>query len=345
MARSGSGDGSIPVYKPPKPKKPSAASSSATSTVLASKPKTGAAGGGGGKPKDPYAAQIAAANKKEKAAKKSAADRYLDQAKSMSGQIAALKNSLSDGFKAALNQRLANIGLVSGQQDAALVEGYNNRVKSLQGAADDNDKSESDDTFQNLGNRARERANSVTEAMNQGAGESDVLKAGLMSLRNWDANQGEINRSYFDTLRSVNSSLTDLNTDTKTARINMASQANADRDQVWSQYYDQRSETYTQLGNLYGQQGELYGLANEQVHSKGTKKQRKQAVAGSDDMFMHASKANSQAYNNPGVDPALTAWQGQGPIEGTVNNNTIESAPAAVAMKKPEGASLRKWST
>lgn len=334
---------SIPVYKPPKAKKPVHHSSTTTSTTTRPKASSSGSGGGGGKgggggsASNPYLAQ-------QKKAQKKAANRYIEQAKSMAGQIAALKNSLSEGFKANLTQRLANITLVQGQQDATLMEGYNNRVKALDDSAKDNEKAEGDASFQNLGNRARERANAVTEAMNQGAGESDVLQAGLMSLRNWDANQGEINRSFFDTLRSVNSSLTDLNTDTKTARVNMASQANADRDQVWSNYYDQRSETYTQLGNLYGQQGELYGMANEQVGSKATKKKRKQATHLSAAEFMHASKANSKAWENPGVGADLMNWQGQGPIQGEINNNTIASAATNEPIaKKPEGATLRKW--
>jgi hypothetical protein len=339
---------SIPVYKPPKAKKPKAHAAAASSSSSSSSSGGGAkpkAGGGGGKASSSASSAANAYAAAQKKAQNKAARRYIDQAKSMSGQIAALKNSLSEGFKAALTQRLANISLVQGQQDSTLMEGYNKRVKALDDSAADNDKAESDASFQNLGNRARERANAVSEAMNMGAGESDVIRSGLMSLRNWDANQGEINRSYFDTLRSVNSSLTDLNVDTKTARVNMASQANADRDQVWSQYYDQRSETYTQLGNLYGQQGELYGMAQEQHGSKGTKKLRKHAVALSDKEFMHASRANSHAYDNPGVGAALMDWQGQGPIQGEVNNNTIASVPDTPEMKKPEGATLRKWTT
>lgn len=342
MARMDGGGGSIPVYKPPKVKKPAAHASTSTTSHSSSSTTTKTKASGGGASAAASAASSYTAMQKK--AQNKAARRYIDQAKSMSGQIAALKSSLSEGFKAALTQRLANITLVQGQQDATLMEGYQNRVKALEDSAADNDKAEGGASFQNLGNAARERANAVTEAMNQGAGESDVLKAGMMSLRNWSANQGDINRSYFDTLRSVNSSLTDLNTDTKTARVNMASQANADRDQVWSQYYDQRSETYTQLGNLYGQQGELYGMAQEQKGSKATKKLRKQAVGASDAEFMHASKANSKAYVNPGVGSELMAWQGQGPIEGGVNNNTIASAVTNEPIaKKPEGASLRKW--
>jgi hypothetical protein len=183
----------------------------------------------------------------------------------------------------------------------------------------------------------------VTEALNMGAGESDVLRSSMMSLRSWDANQGEINRSYFDSLSSLNSSKNDLFVDTKTARLNMQSQANADRDQVWSQYYDQRSETFTNLGNAYGMQGELYGLAQEAKGSKKIKAAQNKAVKGSDAAFLAASKANAQVWKNPGNTAALTAWQGQADFAPQVQNSKIQAAPTAPEVKKPEGASLRKW--
>lgn len=340
--------GIIPVFRPPKAKKqayhaPAPAPKQSSSSSSTPKASTSSGGGSSKKPKDPYAAAQAKAEREAQKAKNAAAKRYMDQAASMAGQIKALKHSLgSAGFRAALEQRLANIGLVVGQQDKVLMEGYGKRAGALAGAVRDNEKSEGDSSYQNLTNRARERSNAINEALSQGAGESDVLRSQLMSLRNWDSNQGEINRSYFDTLRSVNSSLTDLNVDTKTARVNMASQANADRDQVYSQYFDQRSETLTQLGNLYGQQGELYGMANEQVASKGTQGKRKGAVAASNQQFMAASKANASVWKNPGVG-ALMDWQGQGEFKGDAPLNRIEEAPTTAAPKKPEGATLRKW--
>lgn len=337
---------SIPVYHPKRPKRPRQHSGTSGSNTGSgggsgsggSGGGSGSGGGGGSSSANSYLAQ-------QKKAQHKAANRYLQSAAAMSGQIKALKHSLGVGFETALKQRLANIGLVAGQQDAILMEGYNNRVKSLEDAAKDNEKAATDQAFSALGNRARERSNAVTEAMNNGAGESDILKSQLASLRNWESNASEVSRSFFDTLRSVNSSLTDLNVDTKTGRANIASQANADRDQVYTDYYNQRSETYTQLGNLYGQQGEYYGMANEQVGSKRTRRLRNQAVHRSDAEFMHASKANSKVWKNPGIG-SLMNWQGHAPIDGQLGGNTIESASLNEPIaKKPEGATLRKWDT
>jgi hypothetical protein len=85
-----------------------------------------------------------------------------------------------------------------------------------------------------------------------------------MSLRSWEANQGEVNRSFHDSQRSINAARLDLDIDTQTARANVVSEANADRGQLWNEYYAQNAESLTQLGNTLGQQAEYYGLAAEQ---------------------------------------------------------------------------------
>ena len=188
---------------------------------------------------------------RENAAKKKAAERYKEQAKTLQKQADALKTALSGGYKEALDKRLGSIDLIRQQQDATLLGGYQHRVGSLEGAKSDSDKAEADSSFSNLTNRARERGNAMSEAMLQGAGESDVMRTQLMSLRNWNANQSEISRSYFDGLRSINSSLTDLNVDTKTGRLNVESQANSDASQSWTQYYNQMADSWTQLGNIF----------------------------------------------------------------------------------------------
>ena len=62
----------------------------------------------------------------------------------------------------------------------------------------------------------------LAQAALQGAGETDTLRGQFMAVRNWDANQADVNRSYFDTTRSINSSLQDLNSDVRQQRVNLA---------------------------------------------------------------------------------------------------------------------------
>ena len=343
--------GQAPIPKPPPPKPWStfhgAKGVSAPTIQAPARPRSG----GGGRPKgggggDPYKEALARQERKEAHAKRAASDRYLKQAAGMQGQITALRNSLSSrGFLKALRQRLANVDIVTRQADANLMDGYRERVGQLRGAASDNEKAAGDSSQQNLMNRARERANAVSEAALQGAGESDQLRSQVMSLRNWAANQAEIDRGYFDTVRSINSSLTDLNVDTKNARLNVAAQGNADRDQAYTDYFNQRSETFTQIGNLFGQRSELYGLANEQVGSKKTRRLRDQAIRRSDSAFMSASRENARIWKNPGVPKRIRNWEGvddfETPAPAPVGRSIVTDL--SEPRKAPEGATLRKW--
>lgn len=332
----------IPLPPKPKTAKPKASSSASTNTTKATtKP---AAGGSSGAAKDPYAAALAKQNAKEKKANKKASQKLITQAKNLQGQIDAIKVAVGDkGFKNALTIALGNIGRSQEANDRLLVEGYETRVGSLRGATSDNEKAAGDTTYQNLANRARERANAISQAALQGAGESDMLQSQMMSLRNWEANQGEINRGYFDTLRSINSSLADLNVDTKSARINNVMEANAERGKMYSNYYSQLGEAYTQLGNTKLEQATLYGNANEAKGGKKTKKLQKQAAKKADDFFMKAAEQTGNAYTEPAIPAALTNWQGEAAFQGQQGTSVFDNALTNIATKKPEGSKLRAW--
>lgn len=261
-------------------------------------------------------------------------------------QIDALRIALGKkGFLKQLHQKLANVRLAGGQADRELMRGYQERVGSLEQAESDNEKAAGAQGFANLANRSRERANALGEAMSSGAGESDILRAQQMSLRSWNANQNEVSRAFFDTQSSINSSLGDLLADTRSARVNNSAMANADREQLWTNYYNQRSETLTQLGNAQGQQAEYYGLANEAVSSKKTRRKQHAASHASGHSFTRASHVAGQAWESPGVRPALTNWQGAADFEGRMNNAQFAGAATELAPARPEGATLRTWST
>jgi hypothetical protein len=298
--------------------------------------------------KDPYLqaqkdAQ-AAADKKEMDARKRASRQWLGRAETMQQQIDALKSALGkNGLKKALKTQLHNVGVVLRQQDAQLMSGYRQRMGALRDTAEDNEKAEAGQSQANLTNRGRERANAISEATLQGAGESDMLRAQGASLRNWNANQNEISRSFFDTLTSINSSRTDLNVDTQTGRENIFNQANADRSGLWTEYYGNRSEVLTALGNAYGQQAEYYGLANEAIPKKSVRQDRNQASDKSGDWMGRASKVSGMAWENPGVPQRIRAWKGAGEIEGYLNTSDVGNVATEVRLGRPEGATLRNW--
>lgn len=315
------------------------------STNLGTVKSGGGSAAKGGAAKDPISGAEKRANARESAAKKKAADKYKAEAKLLGDKAKIAEGSLNSGaFRDALRTRLANIDIITGQQDKALLDDYGARVGDLSSAKDQNDAAAGDSSVANLMNRARERGSALTEAMNMGAGESDVLKSGLMALRSWDSNQNEINRSFFDSLQSINSSLGDLNIDTKTARMNVAQQAGSDKDAAWTEYFNRKSQQYTDISNIRGQQANVLGQAKEQDGKIG--KQQKAAEKAALQAYKQATKESNRVHENPGIDPAIVNWRGQADFEGTQTNSLLVAASGNVAPRaKPSGAGLRKWST
>lgn len=304
-------------------------SSSSNSTTGSSTPHS-SGGGGSNSSSSPTSAEHKAAN------------RYVDQARTLQLQADALRIALGKhGFRQALHQKLANVRLIAGQQDAELLRGYKDRVGSLKTADADNTKAYDATSFDNLGNAGRERANALSEVAAQGAGESDLLAAQGAALRNWSANQGEATRAFFDTKTSINSSLTDLTTDTRTARFNTAAQLHADESQLFSTYYDQRSQTLTALGNTYGQMAEDYGFAQE-LDGSG-KHKRKDAVHLSGQAFRRAARQSGRAYKDPGISSGIRDWSGAAKFDVPVIQGP--SLQPDVNLAKPTGATLRRWET
>lgn len=274
-------------------------------------------------------------------------DRYLEQARTLAQQIAGIRDALGKhGFRERLTTQLQNIRIAQRTADRDLMTGYRDRVGELRRASKDNEKAAADAGYANLANRSRERANALSEAQAQGAGESDQLRAQQMSLRSWNANQHELNRAYFDTRSSIASSLTDLTTDTRAARLTNVAESNSDREMVWNSYYDRRSETLTQLGNTLGQQAEYYSLANDAVSSKSLKAKQRKASNASGRAFHDASMEAGNAYSAPKPPKKLTRWDGaRGFDDDRLNNSQFSSAATELSQAKPEGATLRKWTT
>lgn len=239
-------------------------------------------------------------------------------------QIAALEKLLKNGFAAQRGQKIANVQNLYKKQDAELVQGYNDRMGSLTLAKRDNEKAEADASFGNLTNRARETTDLLAQSAAQGAGETDVLRTQLMALRNWDANQQDVNRSYFDTMRSTNTAMTDLTADTRHARVNLATEALADQEQVWANYYNQRADAYTQIGNIHANPN------SDSYNKKST-------------AFDSMSKEASSHWKSPGVASNITGWTGAKVTEDKLNNTQMKNAARPVNLKRPEGSTLKKW--
>lgn len=278
--------------------------------------------------------------------KQKAAQQHIDAANTLSQQVAALKRALSGkGMRAALDQKVANVDLLMRQEDRILRKQYGAQVGALADTSSDNEKAASSQSYAALANRGRERGNAMGEALANGAGESDLLRAQSMALNNWNANQNEINRAFFDTKNSINASLVDLTASTQTARINNASQADADRGQLWNDYYGQRSEALINLGNVQGQMALEYGSAREMKASKKTKRLQKEADEASAKSYMQAARNTGRAYDSPGVSKKLMTWDGVDPFESdAAASASLGATVTTIGKPKPEGASLRSWS-
>ena len=273
-------------------------------------PRRSSGGGGGGAKASASSSSSASSGVKESSDKP---------------QLTALQGLLKGGFAKAREQKLKNTHTLYAAQDKDLVNGYNSRMAGILKNRDDNEKSEVDASFANLSNRARESTDLLAQAASQGAGETDTLKTQLMAIRNWDANQADVNRSYFDTQRSINSSIADLNADTRTARMNLAVDALGDYDQIWTNYYNQRADAYTQMGNVH---------ANPYSDSHNPKSTAYASMA----------KEASSAWKNPGVNKSLQNWKGSvQEQERKLNNSAYKGADTVNNIKRPEGSTLKKW--
>lgn len=359
----------VPIAPKP-PKKPKGTTGSIPKNATTPPRSSGGSSSGGGGKKSGggktgtggAAAYERRAVARENAAKKKAGKRYLDQASNLEAQAKALRFALKKSYKGALKQNLGDVNRVLKQQQGLVREGYRARRGALAGADRDNEMAAAGQSGANMTNLARERSSALSETAALGAGESDTLRSMSMSLRNWTANQSDVQRSYSDTLRSINSSRVDLNIDTKTAFANNQLQAQGDKEQLWTNYYDRRSESLTQLGNIRGQQADYFAMAKEMgVGGLGKPKKagggkkgqfshtpvrnQAQATKASEKAFMAAARASGQSWKNPGLSKGVKNWDGRGPFKETNNfsNSALLNSTDLGGTKRPEGATLRKW--
>jgi hypothetical protein len=359
--------GKSPVVTPPS----TAASTPASgrtygATKAAGGGGSGAAGGGGSGSGALNAMARSGANQ-QKSALQQAIDAALAQKQTNQSKLDSLLGLVGGGLQRGRDTALSGVERdLKTLLDQAFAH-YGEQISDLNTGLRDNEASEADSSFGNMANRARERGDLVTAALAQGAGESDVLKAQLQALRNWSANQAEINRGYFDTLTSTNSAITDLNTGTKSAITGYEMDANQRRGGIWSDFHSGMADAYTQLDNLATNNFLLdQEIAANQQNISGQDALLAHIAAGkSADTFVapataagstragapytgysqEAARWAGEAYQSPGVSRATQAWEGQETTSTPLGNSRLQpqADDAGRKPKKPEGATLRKW--
>ena len=296
------------------------------------------------KAKDPYAAAQAKADKKEKAAKKAAGNKYLEQAGNLEAQAKAIRQALDIDFASARDNNLGDISRALGDQITALQTGHAQRAKLFLDSAKDTEVATASTQEESFSNAVRERADTLTNILTQGAGETDTLRGMLMAAKNWNANAGEANRAYFDSMRSVNQGIVDLNVDTKGQMANAFSTSESERDRIWSDFYNRRAEAFTQLGNIKGQQKDYYASAKEMgvKPKKGTEKAAQDAM---EKAFKDSAVESGKGYTQAALPNWISDYQGQDQLKAEQSNSNLAAAVTFDPVAKAEGATLRKWAS
>lgn len=297
---------------------------------------------------------------------------YQNAARDLKWQIRALKDAINREFRQSRRQNIRDINLMLGQQLDQLKEAAGLRGASFLESADDAEKATADVQEAGFRNLVRERADSLTAILQQGAGETDAVRSMLMNARNWSANTSEANRAYFDTMQSINQGIIDLNIDTKATMSNAHMTAEGLRDEQWQNYYNRRSEAMTELGNLYASRASLLDQASEMGagadKGKGKKGKDKDALFagggvlpgtknftdGSRTKEMGARKGMKKYYaaaaNELGksyVQKPLPEWIEEfeaAPLQQRrQENSNLAAAPTMEGVQRAQGATLRTW--
>ena len=328
IAPGGTRPGSKPPAKKPAPKPPAKKPSSKTSSKS------------GSSVSDAEKRAVA----RENEAKKKAGAKYLESAANLELQAKAIRDALNVEFARGRDNNLADIDRALTQNLNLLKEGHTLRSQEFLKSARDTETATAGEQEQGFSNLVRERQDSLSAILEQGAGETDAMRAMLMSARNWHANASESNRGYFDTMRSVNSGITDLNVDTKTGMSNAFMAAQGQKDTVWQDFYNKRTEAYTQLGNIKGQQADYYAQAKEMGVSpkKGAESAAEKAMK---DAFQASADEAGKSYTQQGLPQWIQDYKGTEQVEARQSNTNLAAAMTFEPVKKAEGATLRKWAS
>lgn len=168
------------------------------------------------------------------------------------------------------------------------------------------------------------------------------MRALLLSARNWQGNVQESNRSYFDTMRSINSGITDLNADTQTALANAHRDAESQREAAFQDYYNKRTESFTQLGNIRGQQADYYAMAKEMGVNPPKGAERK-AKTGMKAGYDSATTESGQSYKQGALPNRMKNYKPAAEQTAQRQNTNLAAAVTIDKAEKAEGASLRRW--
>ena len=227
--------------------------------------------------KDSVSAAQKRAEKQQEERDQRTGKRYLKQAKNLESQAVALKKSLGKLKKRRI-QDIGDITRTRGLQLKMLRDSASELGANYQVAGANNEMAAAGTLETGLSNMVRERSEALGQLLTQGAGETDMMQAMLMATRNQNANAGEANRAYWDTIASINQGITSLNEDVQSKLASAWIAGEGEKEETWRNYYDAASEALTQLGSVRTGQADAYANAAEyevDIPVLGKKKKKK----------------------------------------------------------------------
>ena len=247
--------------------------------------------------------------------------------------IDALRKSAA-GFAGGRDTLLANADRSLAASLAGIGANYKGAVDDYLQTGVSNDQDEASKSASNILNRARERMGLLEQAASMGAGETDQLRATLQAFQNFDNNQTEIARGFFDTARSIDSQIAGANNQAMTNRRSAWQQAEEARGNAWNEYYKNYGDTWTNIQRTLAQNTNVdsdYSTAFS-------------ANLGGLDAVTEASKYAGSAYKTQEKDEAFYR-DFDGRIEGREARSTSTRRAASTSIAAPkaaEGAVLRR---
>ena len=224
------------------------------------------------------------AEKKQAERELKTGERYLTQASNLNPQARALIEALDELKK----RRRGDIRDIIDTRDSQIEQLMASAEALGQGYAQsgvDNEMAAAGSLEGGYANMVRERQDALTQLLTQGAGESDMMKTMLIAARNQQANAAEANRSFYDTLTSINAGITNLNEDTQTKLAGAWITAEGEKEQIWRDYMDSRNDAMVQLGQIRTAQADAYANAKEygaKIPRLGAGKKKKKKVKPED---------------------------------------------------------------
>ena len=246
----------VPGYKPPVNNMPSFLPKSSGGTVA--KPPTnsndsgilrtleerfgsdnpgdpgGGGGGGGG---------ISAA---ESTARKAGKEKSDKENKATQDIIDALLNSLG-GYEKGRDIKISNADKGLEKTLEGVLSSLRLAVQDYDETGEANEQDQASKSAANVTNRARERTSLLQQAASQGAGETDQLRAQIQAFLNSDANQLEVDRSFSDTQRQINSQVAGANSQAETARRSAWNQNQEAIGSAWDEFWKNRGDVFTNV--------------------------------------------------------------------------------------------------